>query len=280
MTGRASAARQQDTARSLGGWNVRPTRDRDTLLSLLSTDRVYAAYAIGDLEPSFFEQCEWVLAQHRQGQWAIALLFKGLEPRALLLYGDPRGSAVLLGTVMRPTRAYAIVQEAHLAALEAHYSLAEQKRMVRMVWDGSPPLPPQNRLAFRLTGANLTDLQTLYRIYAEAHFSPYQLMQGIFYGVERNGRLVAVAGTHLVAPTYGVAAVGNVFTHPDYRGRGYAQACTVEVIRELAGRAETVVLNVGADNSPALHLYEKLGFARYCEFYEAVAYRKRTSTRE
>ena len=40
------------------------------------------------------------------------------------------------------------------------------------------------------------------------------------------GALVAVAGTHLVSDTYGVAAIGNVFTHPDYRGRGYATLAT------------------------------------------------------
>ncbi len=278
MTSRASSVQRQEMSHSLGGWDAGATRDRDTLLSLLNKDRIFAAYAIGDIEPAFFEQCEWVLARHRQGPWAVALLFKGLEPNALLLYGDPRGSAVLLGTVMRPARAYAILQEAHLGALEAHYSLAEQKRMVRMVWDATRPLPPPNPLAFRLTGANLTDLQSLYRIYAEVHFSPYQLLSGVFYGVECDGRLVAVAGTHLVSPAYGVAAVGNVFTHPDYRGRGYASACTAGVVRELSTLAETLVLNVGEDNAAAQRIYRKLGFSPYCNYLEAMAYRKRTTT--
>lgn len=138
------------------------------------------------------------------------------------------------------------------------------------------PLPPPSPLAFRLTGARLAEVQSLYRLYAEAHFSPYPLMQGVFYGVERDGRLVAVAGTHLISETYGVAAVGNVVTHPDYRGRGYAQACTAAVVRNLAEQIPTVVLNVGADNTVARRVYAKLGFAPYCEFYEAMAYRRRT----
>lgn len=259
-----------------GGWTVREICDRDEILALLNRDRVYAAYAIGDLEPALFAQCEWALAEHPDGMYALALLFKGLEPDTLLLYGDPRGHAVILAGAMRPQQAYAIFREEQGPALHAHYALAEIKRMVRMVWDRTAPLPPPSPLAFRLTGARLAEVQSLYRLYAEAHFSPYQLMQGVFYGVERDGRLVAVAGTHLISETYGVAAVGNVFTHPDYRGRGYAQACTAAVVRDLAERIPTVVLNVGADNLVAQHVYERLGFSAHCEYYEAMAYRKQT----
>ncbi len=259
-----------------GGWTVRETRDRDEILAVLNQDRVYAAYGIGDLEPSLFEQCEWALAEHADGTRALALLFRGLAPDTLLLYGDARGLAVILAGVMRPAQAYAIFTDEQAPALHAHYALAEAKRMVRMVWDASAPLPPPSPLAFRLTGARLAEVQSLYRLYAEAHFSPYQLMQGVFYGVERDGRLVAVAGTHLVSETYGVAAIGNVFTHPHYRGRGYAQACTAAVLRDLAARIPTIVLNVGADNAVARHVYAKLGFAEYCEFHEAMAYRRRS----
>ncbi|MBC7259239.1 MAG: GNAT family N-acetyltransferase [Chloroflexi bacterium] len=271
----ASARPRARVPRSTGGWTVRETRDREEILAVLNQDRVYAAYAIGDLEPSLFAQCEWALAEHADGTRALALLFKGLEPHTLLLYGDPRGHAVILAGVMRPPKVYAIFTEEQEPALRARYALAEVQRMVRMVWDRTAPLPPPSPLTFRLTGARQAELQSLYRLYAEARFSPYQLMDGIFYGVERDGRLVAVAGTHLVSETYGVAAIGNVFTHPDYRGRGYALACTAAVLRDLAARIPTIVLNVGAENETARRVYTKLGFARYCEFYEAMAYRKR-----
>jgi hypothetical protein len=46
--------------------------------------------------------------------------------------------------------------------------------------------------------------------------------QGVYYGVYEQGDLIAAAGTHLLAAQTGVAAVGNVYTRSDRRGRGLA----------------------------------------------------------
>jgi ribosomal protein S18 acetylase RimI-like enzyme len=93
---------------------------------------------------------------------------------------------------------------------------------------------------------------------------------GIFHGIYEGAALVAAAGTHLVAREEDAAAVGNIYTRHDRRGRGLARVVTSAVLGELAG-IETIGLNVRADNDAALHLYESLGFARHCEFYEALA---------
>jgi ribosomal protein S18 acetylase RimI-like enzyme len=93
---------------------------------------------------------------------------------------------------------------------------------------------------------------------------------GIFFGVYEDEALAAVAGTHLVAPEEGAAAIGNVYTRRDRRGRGLGRAVTAAVLRELNG-IETVGLNVRADNDAAIRIYESLGFVRHCEFHEALA---------
>jgi len=55
--------------------------------------------------------------------------------------------------------------------------------------------------------------------------------------------------------------VANVAVHPEHRGRGIAQALTAKAV-EYAWRrkAASVWLQVRAENTPAVHLYQKLGF--------------------
>jgi predicted GNAT family acetyltransferase len=107
-------------------------------------------------------------------------------------------------------------------------------------------------------------------------FSAMQLALGVFYGVRDGGRIVAVAGTHLVSPAFGLGAVGNVFTEETYRGRGYGTTTTSAVVTELFQRGiRDVFLNVAQANSTAIGIYERLGFNKYCEFLETVAVRRK-----
>jgi ribosomal protein S18 acetylase RimI-like enzyme len=66
-----------------------------------------------------------------------------------------------------------------------------------------------------------------------------------------------------------MAAIGNVYTHPDWRRRGLAQACTASLLSILLSKGvATIVLNVGQNNQAALALYERMGFKIHCPFYE------------
>src|ERR687892_771543 len=88
-----------------------------------------------------------------------------------------------------------------------------------------------------------------------------------------NGRLIAAAGTHVISPTARLAVVGNVLTHMDYRGRGFATAVTGAVTAELLRTCDQVVLNVRSDNPPALNAYRRLGYAEYVRFEERLGHR-------
>jgi predicted GNAT family acetyltransferase len=98
------------------------------------------------------------------------------------------------------------------------------------------------------------------------------LEDGVYYGVHEDGALVAAAGTHVVARGVGVAALGNIYTRPDRRGRGLATAVTAAVTGHLARLGiATIVLNVRDDNHAAIHVYERLGFRPYCNYFEVMA---------
>ena len=95
----------------------------------------------------------------------------------------------------------------------------------------------------------------------------------MYYGVRVGGKLIAAAGTHVVSSQARMAVVGNVLTHVDYRGRGYATAVTGAVTAELLRSCDQVALNVRSDNPPALAAYRRLGYAEHVRFEERLAHR-------
>ena len=48
-------------------WKTERLSDRAQILAYLETDRLYTAYAIGDLEPGLFKDCAWA------GAWQAGL---------------------------------------------------------------------------------------------------------------------------------------------------------------------------------------------------------------
>ena len=104
-------------------------------------------------------------------------------------------------------------------------------------------------------------------------FSAEQVDAGTFFGVRNPaGSLVSFAGTHLVSQKRDIGCLGNVYTHPDSCGRGYARAATSAVIAALKqSKIGTIVLNVRKENKAAQRIYSRLGFQPYCEFFEGFA---------
>ncbi len=255
-------------------WRVRRLTDPVEIAAFLEQDRWYAAYAIGDLEPGFFERCHWFGADLKGQLRSLALLFEGLDPPALFLAGEPVGIALILGAALRPERVMFTCHESHLPALKTHYLTGDTEHMLRMRLPAPDFRPVSTFGVERLGPSYAGELARLYESAQGNAFSPYQLAKGVFYGVKHRGRLVSAAGTHIVARTVGVAAVGNVCTYPEYRGQGYATRCTSAVCAELLAMGLDVVLNVAHDNADAIHIYEKLGFRVYCPFVEGIAVRK------
>jgi len=252
---------------------VRTLTNKDEILSFLQQDRLYAAYAIGDLEPSLFAQCQWFGAEYDGEMRALTLFFTGLQPPALFTMGDADGVAAILDSALQPERAYFTCRAEHLPVVEAFYDLDEVEEMFRMAIAPADfrrvPGP-----TVKLDLSHLDALHQLYRLGGGNAFAPYQLRDGVYYGVEVGGQLVSVAGTHLVSPTFGVAAVGNIFTHPNHRRRGYAAACTSHVVEELLAQGLDVVLNVNRENIEAIGVYKRLGFHKYCPYIEVIGKRK------
>ena len=107
------------------------------------------------------------------------------------------------------------------------------------------------------------DLELLNKFYLEHHteaWVPVQFRAGPYYCVKHEGKIVSVAGVHLVTPQ--IAQLGNIVTDDAYQNRGFATACTNMLVADLASKGRIISLFVRIDNAPAIHVYEKLGFSK------------------
>ena len=253
---------------------ARAVSDRGEIAAFLDRDRLFAAYALGDLDGPNRRRVAWGMAyDERDRPTAIAMHHDGLVPQPLFLMGDAAGCRAILDSVIKPRDAYLQATELHEAALRDLYELDAPVVMLRMVVDRRT-FTPFAGPAERLTALDIDDLNRLYQLGYRAGFPPSVVEDGVYYGVRVRGRLVSAAGTHAINPREEVAVVGNVMTHVDFRGHDFAKMVTSAVTAELLDRAADVALNVHADNDPAVAAYARLGYRTHCQIIERLARRR------
>ncbi len=267
----ASVARTSSFLRP--GLEVRATRDRDMLADFLGADRLFAAYALCDLDDREFGRTRWGVALDRGEPVAVALEYLGSSPQPLFVMGEPAGVTGVLRDIIRPRTAYLAARPELLEAAVAVYRVADGPPMVRMWVDRASfrPAPPS---AVRLVPADVGDLNRLYDFGLGSWLPSEALANGVYYGIRVNGQLVAAAGTHVISRVMGLAAVGNVLTHREHQGRGYAKVVTGAVTQDLLRFCDQVVLNVRLDNAPALGVYRSLGYREHVRFEERLVTRR------
>jgi ribosomal protein S18 acetylase RimI-like enzyme len=248
--------------------------DRDAIAAFLRTDRRYAAYALGDLDSPSRGRCSWGIAYDAAGApTALAMHHDGLVPQPLFLMGDPAGCRAVLASVIKPRDAFFQSTEALDVAAEELYELQRPTALLRMVVD-SKTFVPYAGAASRLTPEDIDDLNRLYQLGFRAGFAQAILDDAVYYGVRVRGRLVSAAGTHVINRREGIAVVGNVMTHADFRGHDFAKMVTGAVTAELLDQVPDVALNVHADNAPAIAAYARLGYREHCRLTERLGRRR------
>ncbi len=117
----------------------------------------------------------------------------------------------------------------------------------------------------RLTTADLVQISHLYRLVPAMAWTPKLLTLGPYYGVYYKNNLVCIAGVHFT--TKWVTEIGNIVTHFKHCRQGLAYWCTKSVINAVKNTCSQIFLCVLADNTPAIRLYEKMGFVKTEDLY-------------
>ena len=251
---------------------ARQFADRDAIRAFLERDRLFAAYALCDLEDREWARSHWGAAWRGDDLIAVALEYAGLSPQPLFVMGEGDGIEAILRQVIRPRVAYVAALPGDLPAVEHHYRVDQGASMVRMWVDRSHfrPYPSEVR---KLLPTDIGELNRLYGLGFASWLPASSISEGVYYGMKVGGQLVSAAGTHVISTTARLGVVGNVLTHYQFRGRGYATAVTGAVTAELLRSCDQVVLNVRSDNPPALNVYRRLGYQEHCRFEERLIHR-------
>lgn len=231
-------------------------------------------YELGDLDPFFWPRTRWWGVEDGGELSAVALLYDGGDPPTLLALTRDGDAASRLLSALRadlPARVYSHLSPGLVDALAPRYGSVHHGRHLKMMLREPTIAGDVDTGDVRaLTGSDLRALDQLYaRAYPGNWFDARMLATGRYFGIVSGDGIVCVAGVHVYAPRYGVAALGNVTTDPRLRGRGLARRVTARLCRALAddGIAD-IGLNVLADNAAAIHCYERLGFAVEAEYDE------------
>jgi ribosomal protein S18 acetylase RimI-like enzyme len=109
-----------------------------------------------------------------------------------------------------------------------------------------------------LTSADVPEMLELVAATQPGPFGERTIELGTYLGVRREGMLVAMAGERMHVD--GWTEISAVCTLPAFRGQRFASRLVGDLIARIHSRHERPFLHVMTSNTPAIALYEALGF--------------------
>lgn len=257
------------------GYHVSRLEHPRQIEARLSDDRPFAAYALAHLEPELLRTSEYWVADGPTGS-AVVMHSQALGT-ATVTVGDPEAVRAILALHPGARSSYLSTgAPEHLPAIERSHDVSDALSMVRMSTTALTFAGASSDPVRRLRYTDAAKLNALYALEGPpTRYSGDSIERAIYFGVFINERLVSVAGTHVVSPRQSIAVLGNVFTHPRFRGEGLAQRVTGAVTEALFARGiSEVVLTVNPENPPAVAAYTRLGYRRGSAVVEARLQRR------
>ncbi len=255
--------------------------DKNEIEAFLQKDVFLHIYSLGDLDDFFWPYTIWYAAKQNGEIKAVVLLYIAQQlPVMLALTDELEPMQALLGSIrhLLPRRFYTHLSPGLEEILsppsfpptggdegEGHlrqFHLEPHGQYYKMALRDSSPLESVDiSPAVRLSKADLEAVTKLYEVsYPGNWFDPRMLETNHYFGLKGDEGLLSIAGVHVYSQAYGVAALGNIATHPAHRGRGYGKIVTAKLCTTLLESVDHIGLNVNSENHQAIAVYERLGF--------------------
>lgn len=210
-------------------------------------------------------RCEVVLAHSGGSIQGVASHYRDLPFLGLTFVAElPEAMPALLGALadrvpaLRDASLTTVIPEARVRQLATCAAFESMETEYQMVVEPETLRPVESPLVRRLRPDDLPAMAELAAIGGLVAWRPEVFGHGPAFGAFDGATLAAMATTHFA--TADVVEIGNIVTHPDYRRRGLASACTSALARACFGLTDRVYLMVMAENDGAFEAYRALGF--------------------
>jgi len=246
--------------------------DKKEIESFLRKNVYLNIYCIGDLDDFFWPYTTWYAYKDKEEIQAIALLYSGRQLLTLVALSQENKTKHLLQNIIHllPGRFHAHLCSGAQTALECKYNVKSHGKFYKMALKNKSLM--QKTDCSEVIQLENKDLDEILEFYKQAYpgnwFDSRMLQTKQYYGIRKDNRIISIAGVHVYSEKYKVAALGNIATHPDYRGNGFGKSVTAKLCRELSEKVEHIGLNVKSDNEAAISMYEKLGFKAVEPYWE------------
>jgi ribosomal protein S18 acetylase RimI-like enzyme len=249
--------------------------DKRQLENFFRSNPFLHLYELGDLDDSAWPDTTWYGLEQSGQLKAVVLLYTKYQPPVMIALSDagPALSELLLSLApVLPDCYQAHISpglESALAASREVISPAPHYKMALLQADKPARIDTSEVIA--LTPADAQDALELYALsYPNGYFDAGRLESKPYFGIRGSEGLISIAGVHICSERYGVAALGDIATHPAHRGKGYAKAVTAALCQSLLPKIAHIGLNVRADNAGAINCYRSLGFEVIAEYIECT----------
>jgi len=247
------------------------TKLRESLVHALDAylrkDLLVNLYLIYDLHYEREQKAAFYLATEHEKILAVLLIYRGYPYASTWVLGSEEGVRKLLDSVGNVKVVLSATQELS-KAVEERFPISAKFEMNIMALDASVAklivrhdvrrLGVNDAYSWARSVSSNRAGKSVEPTGDDVEEAKQLLSKNAAFGVLDAGLLVSRAMSHVKLPD--AWAVGGIFTDPMYRGRGFGTSVTSALAQEALQHTRKVVLFVRSDNTPANHVYEKIGF--------------------
>ena len=213
-----------------------------------------------DLPESLFANPVWSALHTKHRHFALTARDACRYPADVAPFAavaSPSADALLqLHSLLAPGESVWIVGESH--PQPAKLAFEQTLLCLQMVLPAELVPPASTIEILPLSNDHAPEMVALTDLAFPGFFRSRTCEMGSYFGIRSNGQLIAMGGERLTLEGY--PEISGICTHPDHRGKGYAESLIWHLVRNHRREGLVSWLHVSATNQRAIDLYRRMGF--------------------